>query len=192
MIIVDKNDLELLIPKSDRCCLDDCNIYQLILQHKSTRKLIIYKVRDYAHDNPLYFQFSFYVPDCSEEGEYNVYLTKYSDWSSCEIDLVDVKQTYRETDKDPVNINGAFIVSGNSILMTSNHKSILEDHFGKLSSNGDFFIVNEEAKDQRGTGDLVETIQIIQTDLLKYKVPGSVYGIMPEGLRNNIHIEYKR
>lgn len=188
MIIVDKNDLELLIPKVDRCCLDDCNLYQLILQHKSTRKLIIYRVRDYAHYNPMYFQFSFYIPDCAETGEYNVYLAKNSNWSTCEVDLVNVKQTYRATDKDPVNINGEFIISGNTILMTGRHKAIVDN----LSSNGECIIVNNNAADTRSTGELVEEICILQTDILKYKSSNKRCGFSPEGMRNTIHIEHRR
>lgn len=177
--------------KINRCALDPSNVYQLILQHTSTRDLLLYKVRDYAVNNPVYFSFSFPTADTMQYGEYKVYLIRNSDWHPQEIDIVAIKDSQRNTDKVPITINGYYIISGNTIMMTNKQKKLIADAYQATEVDGKSIVVNYDGSDERAKGDLSEAIEIIQTDLLKFPQPCDI-GCKPEKTRNRHHIEYKR
>lgn len=196
MIVADGYNCRLCLPKVDRCKLSCWDIYQLIIQHKSTRQIFIFKVRDYAPCNPVRFHFYISFPQCMPVGEYDLFIVSGDIWKVEELDPVFPKKTTLSytTDKTPVMIGGQFIVSDRKILMSSQTKAIIGDHFGALEVDGDYIITTIPSQDRRATGEIAQTecIDIIQTDLLKFMVESDPHGIAPENLRNQIHTEYKR
>ncbi|MCC8187424.1 MAG: hypothetical protein LIP08_07925 [Bacteroides sp.] len=193
MILVNHDTDELILPKVDRCKLNTYDeSYQLILQHKATRKLFVYCVKDHGRNNPVYFHFHFSVAEDMEYGEYNLYLIAANHWSKEEIDRVDPKATLRVPDKTPVLINGRFITSGNELLMSRTTKAIIEDAYSCLTADGDHYVANLTSCDERIYGDLEEPIEILYTDILKYRDHDFDPGIGPGRLRDQKHTEYKR
>ncbi len=193
MIVINEQSREWTLPKVDRCKLHTCDeSYQLILQHKATRKLFVYRVKDHSRNNPVYFHFHFSVAEDMEYGEYNLYLVSANHWIKEEIDRVDPKATIRVPDKTPVLINGWFITSGNELLMNRTTRAIIEDAYSCLTTDGDYYVANLTSCDERIYGDLEEPIEILYTDILKYRDHDLAPGTEPRRLRDQKHTEYKR
>lgn len=102
----------LSLPKVNRCYENDCNVYQLILQKRSTTSIIVFKPRDISSGHTLRYHFPFAIPKCMAFGEYNLFLVHPSEWKGYEVNDLYVKETYRHTDKHAIKLFGEYIISG--------------------------------------------------------------------------------
>lgn len=192
MIFISNNS-QLIVPKVNRCKSGYCNIYQIVLQNKATKEIIIYKVRDYSSGNPVHYLFNFLVPDWLEYGEYDFYLLPDSDWFNEEIDQDNPSTSVRSVDKGGITANGRFLVSGNTLIVTSNVKAKMYDHTGQVVSGKKGYLVTAQARDTDPCGDICKGIEIIHTDLLKYKPENEPYYAEPKGISSRKQYkEYKR
>lgn len=191
MIILNNCESSLLLPRVDRC-ENSCNgIYQLIFHHLATKQLIIYKVRDWFPCNPAYYRFEFFITNYMQYGEYKVYLIRNSDWYPDELKINDIAGSIRYAGKDPVSINGHYIISNGKLLMTRKLSGILTDHYKPAIANNQAIIVNYNSCDDRAEGDICEGIDIISTYLAKY-LQSCTEVCVHEGTREKQNIQYKR
>lgn len=190
MVVIDNTACELILPKVNRCFEDECNVYQLILQKRSTNSIMVFKLRDLSSGHPLRYYFPFAVPKCMAEGEYNLFLVRPSEWNSREINDLFVNDTIRETDKQAITCFGRYVMSGNRILVSSNKKVLtgIYDQNREIS-----YVATEFSDDNRAEGELFEELKIIYSGLLKYK-PSELletdYFVEPKLDRDNEYKEY--
>lgn len=171
MIILNKIN-ELVVSRVDRCKNDPCNIYQFIIQNKATKEIVIFKLRDYACYNPIYYQFRFEIPEWLEYGEYDMYLVKNWDWNPKSINEDNIYNSYRKTDKSAIGNNGLKFITGNTLIVTSLFKAKMIDITeSKLKANGFDLIAYTKSDDNRPVGEIWTYIDVIFTDIAKYK-PG--------------------
>lgn len=125
----------------------------------------MFKLRDYSSCNPLYYLFKFVVPDCMVHGEYDLYLMSNDNWDITEINPDSPKSTSRQTDKTPLEFNGQLLISNGKLVVTSLQKALVIGHDGTMFP----FIANAYSEDERIESEAVKEVDVIHTDLLKYK-----------------------
>ena len=169
MIILNRTN-ELIVPRVDRCKNDPCNIYQLVMQNKATKEIVIFKLRDYACYNPIYFQFRFNIPEWFKYGEYDVYLIKNNDWQPPSVNEDNICNSCRKTDKSVIGSEGLKFIAGNTLIVTSLFKAKLVDVTeSRIKSNGLDLIAYTKSSDNRPAGEIWTYLDVIHTDLAKYK-----------------------
>lgn len=193
MNIINRHTNELIIPRINRCGDSDCRIFQLVLQKRSTNKLFVFKLRDYAFKDSIRHHFKFAVPDEMDLGEYNLFLVSSGEWQQAELNDLFIKDTFRQTDKGAITINGQYIVSNGRILVTKNKKSELKKLNDFTGRTGIYYTFTEQSKDPRVEGELFEEIDIIYSGLLKL-VPDELTSIdnyvERVNTKNNKFVEY--
>lgn len=167
MVIAENCCFVLESPKLLRCNLDPCNIYQLVLQHKFTKEIFLFKVRDLSW-NTLRFYFNMQVPDCFPDGEYDYFIISNDEWSTDEINVDIVKHTNLYTDKGLVTLNDKCIIIGDKLLVTKFFKARVFNCGKQLTYNGDYVIAQQASQDDKAYGDIVKNINILGRGLLKF------------------------
>lgn len=194
MIIFNQTN-ELILPKVNRCRLDPCNLYQLILQNKATKEFTIFKIRDYSTNNPMYFVCYFDIPEWFEAGEYEMYFVKSNEWVPGQINEDNVYDSVVMTDKTPVAMHGILLMSGDRLLVTKNFKAKLADISNTgVKSRGYEIVSYTDSKDMRATGEIWTYLDVLFTDIVKYKqVENDLNIIEPERNKNKRkYIEHNR
>ncbi|MCD8079642.1 MAG: hypothetical protein LUF04_04275 [Bacteroides sp.] len=170
MIYITGNEKILLIPRIDRCKNDLCNIYQLLLQNRSTKEITIFQLPDYYYGHPVYYGFKIHLPDWIGYGEYDLFLLSDENWDGKDINPDNPRNTIRYTDKGTISANDMLIVVNGLLLVTKHFKGRWVDATGnKVEGNKCSFTVDSESKDERLTGETFRCLDIIHTDILKYK-----------------------
>lgn len=167
MIYISGKCAEFSVSRLYRCKDDPCNIYQLILQHIQSKCITIFKVRDISI-NHLRYCFKFELPDCFPSGEYNYFLVSSNEWGKCDLNQEIVKNTRYYADKRALSINGMKIIADNKLLVLSSFKAVLFFGWKKLSDGENILITTSKTSNKDKTGDIVETLDILNSGLLRY------------------------
>jgi hypothetical protein len=167
MIITSDKEFFLQLPIFQKCNLDPCNKYLILLQNNFTKECWLFKVLNFSNNHKLRFLFRFDIPKCMERGEYTYYLITNNDWDIDNINIDNIKNSVDITNKMAITNDGLYIINYNVMLVTSGFKALLYDC--------DDIIVNDKVplqfefnttKDDDGF--IVKYLNIIQTGLFKY------------------------
>lgn len=202
MIYTDSPDFYLTIPKINRCKLDGCNVYQLLLHNTYTKEVWMFKVRDsvflknFTLDiNPVSetrFQFHMIFPEDMQHGTYEYYILPNGEWEAEDINVDVIDNSYTATDKSGVVNNGQFLVLGDKLLVLSSFEA-------KVVMNGLSVFLNENtalkhtttSKDERLEGEIFKCLSIIQRGLIKYEIDTFLRGETKEFDNKVTYKEFK-
>lgn len=186
MLRIKPGQNSITLPKINRCFTDPCNLYQLILQKRSTNKIYVWKLRDLSQEHPLRYYFPFFIPDCLPFGEYNLFLVQSSEWRDDEIDDLYPALTYRQTDKGAILSCGEYIFDGDRLLVSSAKNVMLTDSAGLVDVEhpGQSFFMTDYSEDNRLEGELYEDLNILYCGLCRYEAnefsPIEGFSVMPK------------
>lgn len=180
MLIVEKNKVYLHLPVLQRCLLDPCNIYRLILQNNFTKRVFVFRIRALLGNTRVSrfrLSFRFEVAECMDEGEYSYYLVSDENWiNPGNININSVKYSEKTTDKGAILYDDMLLVAGNKIIVTGKFKATVFNNDELLIGNVDgcetdekqMFSVNSRSEDKNVVSDIVKQLNILGTGLLKY------------------------
>lgn len=192
MIHINKNTEHLILPRLDRCKNDHCNLYQLIIQNKANKEITVFKLRDCNYDNPIYYGFNFFLPDCVTPGEYDLYLVSNDEWEKGEINMDRPKDTIRTPNIGAIDSNGGILIAGDYLITNGIFKArFFDSELTQLTSENIGLLIHAESEDH-SSGELCKHLCLIHTDLLKYKCDKVDY-IEPNTYKTRgVYKEYKR
>lgn len=192
MIIINNCNEIIELPLFERCKRSFNGIYQLILLHRFTRKVIVYKVIDLNFGIcPIRLRFNIEFPECAELGEYSYYLVDTNEWKDNEVDINFVSETNRKTDKSAITLNGKFIVSDGKLLVTSWFKSKLLFEGDEVGFKDHPIIIENESEYKNEVGKIADYLTILHTGILKYKIDGICCDFPKyDGKNNKNYIQY--
>lgn len=167
MIILSETTQIIHLPKLERCKLDECNLYYLLLHNNYTKELWVFKVRDF-NSNPIRFNIYLEIPECFDEGEYTYYLVSVDDWNTDKLSTNYPTQTQFQTDKEAITTNGMYIISNNKMLVTSKFKAKLLIDGKEIKDASHLLTAFGESDDEREEGEIVKEVNVLNTGLLKY------------------------
>lgn len=171
MIIVQKEEEIIYIPINQRCKIDKCNIYQLIIYDRYEKCTLVYKLQNISFD-PIRFAFKIILPDYFTDGhEYTYYLVNTNEWTPKDINKNYVTNTRRTTDKQAISKDGLYIISNGKMLVTSFFKAKLMQEDEKIKEGEYVVLVNDKSKDMRAYGDIVDSLSILDIGIMKYIKP---------------------
>lgn len=177
MIILTEKEETIYLPKLERCKLDACNLYYLLLHNNYTKVLWVFKVRDiYANLNPLRFTICFKVPECEEgrapfdEGEYTYYLISYDDFNIDKLSTNYPDRSQIVTDKEAFTYNGLYLVSGDKMLVYSGFKAKVKACDKEIKYGDSLLIATKKSEDKKAEGKIVTEVSVLNSGLLKYQL----------------------
>lgn len=177
MIKENCNNLEIILPKINRCLIDKENTYTLILRNNYTKRLHIFKVIDRIWTssitvcrNPLRFHFEVCKPECFDSGEYTYYLASFGQWNLLNVDTNNVKAAQIKT-RDEVLINGKALLVDGMVLVHHSITGVLASGDSAVYNDGIPLLVAINDHDLPKCGDLYNKLRIICTGILKYSNP---------------------
>lgn len=170
MIVIRGNEAMIELPIYEKCKIPECqDVYQLILLHRFTRQVVVFKIRDLNFGwCPVRYKFRFTIPDWVLTGEYTYYLVTTNEWIPSEIDRNFVVDSYRKTDKEAITIDGKFIVIDNKILVTKWFKSKLGWEGDEWQVGCEPILFDNDSKDDSSEGKIVDYMTILHTGIIKY------------------------
>lgn len=169
MIYIDNRCFWMIIPKVDRCNLDPCNVYQLILTNVFTKDIYVFKVKDVALTDRR-FNIWVELPECAEYGEYEYYLISNDEWNPIDIDSNIPKDSIKCTDKSAITFNGKYLVAGDYLLVTKFFYTQVSLGDKIVTDNeGNRVLVEQVSEDTNSIDDLYKTLDIIARGMLTYK-----------------------
>lgn len=157
-------------PKINRCLLDACNIYRVILYNRMSEDTYVMRVRDRSSDNPLRFCFYIEVPECIANGEYTYYVINDDEFTAETLNRNFIGNSKLVADKNAICFGGKFLLdSCGRILVTNkfNASIVVGDCELEDPCTGDIILSNYESDDKRAAGDIVTRISVLSCGVLK-------------------------
>lgn len=168
------NNIEIILPKLDRCKISDDHTYTLILQNNYTKTLHILKVVDriwidqiHVCRNPLRFHFDICKPECLEPGEYTYYLCEYGNWNRLNVDTNNVKAASIKN-RDEAVINGQCILIDGMVLVHHAITGILSSEGQAVINDGFGLVVSVNDHDLPEIAHLLTRLTILTNGIFKY------------------------
>lgn len=171
MITIDDKCITIPVPLFERCKKDSCNIYNMILQHRASKCITVFKVRSVTTKTDIRLWIKLVMPDDMEQGEYTYYLVSEDEWKNSEIDRNYVLYSYRKTDKEAFTVGGKIIVANNGIVVQKWKNARLIDATGDIIAKGKYLSAKAESEDAKAVGKIYEPMMgMLATGVLKYGI----------------------
>lgn len=168
MIYSSDNKYLFHIPILEKCKVAKCGKYRLILRHNATKEVFVFRINDIGN-NKIRICFNFEFPEFMCFGEYDYYLVSDDNWFPEDINMYDVRNTVKSTDKEAVTANDMYIVHDEKLILTKWFKAYIYDD-GKPIVKGDKCIVGDgESDNSEEYGNLYNELDILSSGVLYFK-----------------------
>lgn len=191
MIILDRAQSLLKLPKINRCKLSNDNMYQIIIQNLANKEITVFKLFDSAGSNPVYYIFKFEVPNWIGGGDYKLFLVSNNEWLPDDINTSVPEDSYCKIDKGGITNNDQLIVINGKVLVTRWFKAQLFNNGCPVTINYQDLGSSVLSGDDSYCGDIVTELDLIHTDLLCIKAE-DIKHHQPIQTTRKTYKEYKR
>lgn len=141
---------------------DPDNIYEFILQKDDSKEVFLYTLEDISDVSIRhYFEFN---PSCLCSGEYTYYLVRTFDWNKKEININDIRESFRKPAKAVLSDVRGFIAANGKLLVTKWTKALLDGEETDQCGN----VVDVEP-DDTPYGNLIHFVDILNSGKLRYR-----------------------